>query len=54
VGNDDGPKFGTLRQVTIDSFTNRSFLDDGMKYRLGEFIEKKLFTQILMPRLRIN
>jgi DNA gyrase/topoisomerase IV subunit B len=57
-GNDDGPKFQNLRQVTIDSLpeADRVFsmlMGDEVPPR--EFIEKTLFTQILMPiNIRIN
>jgi DNA gyrase subunit B len=58
VGNDDGPKFQNLIQVTIGYQADRVFsmlMGDEVPPR-REFIEKTLFTQILMPNwlIRIN
>jgi hypothetical protein len=52
VGNDDGPKFQNLRQVTIDSLpeADRVFsmlMGDEVPPR--ENLLRTLFTQILMP-----
>jgi DNA gyrase subunit B len=53
VGNDDGPKFQNLRQVTIDSLPEA---DRVFSMLMGDevppeenLLRKTLFTQILMP-----